>query len=190
MINIWKTNENKQLIECFILNSLFCSVVLLCTMIGTSLEAWEMYFEETNKPGKSCKWSNFCNTLFYKIFLTVFRTFFLNFGLYGNVSNLMDTSPPKGDHLGCLDGIRFLSMTWVYMGHFFGQILEYPLTNLYWIYKTILYSYLMDAVRNAFVSVDSFFLISGTLVTYLMLKELDRNRRVNFPMMYLHRYLR
>ena len=48
-----------------------------------------------------------------------------------------------------------------------------------------------QAVNNAFVSVDTFFLMSGCLVSYLMLKELDKTRgRVNFLVMYIHRYLR
>ena len=123
--------------------------------------------------------------------LIVSRRFFLNFGLYRNTSSLLDTTPPRGDHLGCLDGIRFLSITWVFMGHFCGDVYGYPLRNLYWIVKALTESYAMDAIRNAFVSVDSFFMVSGILVTYLMLKELDRNKgRINYPVMYLHRYLR
>ena len=41
------------------------------------------------------------------------------------------------------------------------------------------------------VSVDTFFLMSGCLVAYLMFKELDKSRgNVNFPLIYIHRYLR
>ena len=48
-----------------------------------------------------------------------------------------------------------------------------------------------QAVNNAYVSVDTFFLMSGCLVSYLMLKEMDKTRgRVNFLVMYIHRYLR
>lgn len=49
----------------------------------------------------------------------------------------------------------------------------------------------MESIINATVSVDSFFLMSGLLVSYLLLKELDRNAgRINVGMLYLHRYLR
>ena len=34
----------------------------------------------------------------------------------------------------------------------------------------------MNVIFNAFPSVDSFFLIGATLLTYLTLKELDRNK--------------
>ena len=138
------------------------------------MEAWEHYFEVANMAEKP-----------------VSKQFILNFGLYRNVSSFLNTTPPKGDHLGCLDGIRFLSMTWVFMGHFLGDILDFPIRNVVWILNSLFGSYGMDAIRNAFVSVDSFFLVSGVLVTYLMLKELDRNKgRINYPMMYIHRYLR
>ena len=50
----------------------------------------------------------------------------------------------------------------------------------------------MRPIMNGYPSVDSFFVMSGVLVSYLMFKELDRNKgKVTFlPMAYLHRYLR
>jgi len=46
-------------------------------------------------------------------------------------------------------------------------------------------------IANATVSVDSFFLMSGMLVSYLLLPELDRAKgRVNVGLIYLRRYLR
>ena len=53
-----------------------------------------------------------------------------------------------------------------------------------------------EAILNALPSVDTFFLMSGTLTTYILFKELDRaggNRTkhaVTFIMYYVHRYLR
>jgi len=49
----------------------------------------------------------------------------------------------------------------------------------------------MQGIGNATVSVDTLFLVSGLLVSYLLLKELDRNKgRFNVFLFYLHRYLR
>ena len=49
----------------------------------------------------------------------------------------------------------------------------------------------MQGVINATVSVDTFFLMSGLLVAYLLLRELDRNKgRFNVALFYIHRYLR
>ena len=44
---------------------------------------------------------------------------------------------------------------------------------------------------NATVSVDTFFVMSGALMAYNLLKELDRSKgRLNYPMLVLHRFLR
>lgn len=44
---------------------------------------------------------------------------------------------------------------------------------------------------NGGVAVDSFFLISGLLVAYFLLRQLDRNDgRFNIGLFYLHRYFR
>lgn len=46
-------------------------------------------------------------------------------------------------------------------------------------------------IGNATVSVDTFFVMSGLLVSFLLLKELERNKgRFNVGLFYLHRYLR
>ena len=46
------------------------------------------------------------------------------------------------------------------------------------------------AVMNATLSVDTFFVLSGALVSYGILKELDKTGWLNVPMLYIHRYLR
>jgi peptidoglycan/LPS O-acetylase OafA/YrhL len=49
----------------------------------------------------------------------------------------------------------------------------------------------MQGIINATVSVDSFYLLSGMLVSYLLLNELDKNKgRFNIILFYVHRYLR
>ena len=48
-----------------------------------------------------------------------------------------------------------------------------------------------QAVSNAFPAVDTFFLISGCLLSYLSLKEMDKTKRIiNIPLAYVLRYLR
>jgi len=53
-----------------------------------------------------------------------------------------------------------------------------------------------EVIMNATVSVDTFFVLSGLLVSYLFLKDFHKRkaRLVDFakglPLMYLHRYLR
>jgi peptidoglycan/LPS O-acetylase OafA/YrhL len=46
-------------------------------------------------------------------------------------------------------------------------------------------------ILNSTVSVDTFFVLSGLLVTYNVLKMLARTKgKLNIPMFYVHRYLR
>jgi hypothetical protein len=49
----------------------------------------------------------------------------------------------------------------------------------------------MQTIGNSTVSVDTFFLMSGLLASFLLLRELDRNKgKFNVGLYYLHRYLR
>lgn len=49
----------------------------------------------------------------------------------------------------------------------------------------------MQTIVNGSVSVDTFFLMSGLLVSFLLLRELDRTKgKFNVGLFYLHRYLR
>lgn len=48
-----------------------------------------------------------------------------------------------------------------------------------------------QTVANGTIAVDTFLVMSGLLVSYLLLRELDRNNgRFNIGLFYLHRYLR
>ena len=64
-------------------------------------------------------------------FISDVQKFFLNFGLYANTKRLLDTNPPKGDHLACLDGMRFISISWVMLGHILSAEMSFfPITNV------------------------------------------------------------
>ena len=137
------------------------------------------------------------------------------FSLVTNCRKLLSTASPS-DNLGCVNGIRVLSTTWVVMGHSYFMLAVYYhhgsfvnvetvsilsrkcscdlLTSL----STDEFSFTQDLLKwqsytiiNATVSVDTFFLLSGMLVSYLLLRELDRNKgRFNLLLFYVHRYLR
>lgn len=48
-----------------------------------------------------------------------------------------------------------------------------------------------QGLGNGTVSVDTFLLMSGLLVSFLLLKELDKTKgRFNLGLFYVHRYLR
>ena len=64
-------------------------------------------------------------------FISDVQKFLLNFGLYANTKRLLNTNPPKGDHLACLDGLRFISISWVMLGHILSAEMSFfPITNL------------------------------------------------------------
>ncbi|XP_071482122.1 O-acyltransferase like protein-like [Diadema antillarum] len=91
--------------------------------------------------------------------------------------------------MAVLNGLRVISMFWIILGHsvqFMQWKLENPTESLK---KAQSFSAL--AIVNADVSVDTFFVMSGFLVTFLTLKALTKtNGKVNWGMFYLHRYLR
>ena len=102
------------------------------------------------------------------------------------------TGSSEGD-LSCLHGIRFLSMTWVILGHTFYFSLPY-VDNPVWALNTIQNSWTMEAVEQGLFSVDSFFFLSGLLVSYIFLKRRSSKYQLTSPLTWvkviLHRYVR
>lgn len=102
----------------------------------------------------------------------------------------MKRSADSGD-LACLHGIRFLSTCWVVIGHtwVYGASSNYVHNpNMV---KEDGQSWWFQGIGNATVSVDTFLLMSGLLVSYLLLRQLDRTKgKVNVGILYLHRFLR
>ena len=121
-----------------------------------------------------------------------------SYSIYSNGKRLLSTESVGKDHLDCMNGMRFLSMTWVALGHSFigsqGAVTRNTEAALK-IYNGET-NFALEVILNALPSVDSFFLMSGTLTTYIFLKELERagnnpiKHTVTLVMYYLHRYLR
>ncbi|KAK6731639.1 hypothetical protein RB195_007855 [Necator americanus] len=116
---------------------------------------------------------------------------FLAFSLYSNGSLLLNVNPPKEGNIKSLASIRFLSMTWVASGH---TLLENSFSESLLPVLTMWDPLLSTTILNAFLSVDTFFLLSGVLVSYLFFKARPSLRYVKNPinwiMFYVHRYLR
>ncbi|KAK5986399.1 Acyltransferase [Trichostrongylus colubriformis] len=123
--------------------------------------------------------------------MTVIRLF-LTFSFYTNASLLLDTGTPKEGNLRSLASIRFISMTWVAVGHTLGTnaMSSDALLPVLSLWNPLL----STAFTNAFLSVDTFFLLSGILVAYLFFKARPPSKRVKSPftwiLFYVHRYLR
>ena len=106
------------------------------------------------------------------------------------IFNITGTS--EGD-LSCVHGIRFLSMTWVILGHTFYFSLPY-VDNPVWALNIIKNSWTMEAVEQGLFSVDSFFFLSGLLVSYIFLRRWSFKEQLTSPLTWfkviLHRYVR
>ncbi|CAC5358118.1 unnamed protein product [Mytilus coruscus] len=84
----------------------------------------------------------------------------LSFSVYSNGSKILDTNQGKGV-ITCINGIRFLSMTWVIIGHAFSAPNNIA-DNIAEFMPRMLKRWTFMAVCNAYVSVDSFFTLRLT----------------------------
>lgn len=110
------------------------------------------------------------------------------FSLKTNLKNL--TNDEKNPNvIYCIDGIRALSLMWVIVGHTLVGFYSMPEVNtiemLNW-----LDVWQSKIVVSAPLSVDSFLVISGFLISYLTMKTLDKGNQLNVPLFYIHRYIR
>ncbi|WAR11329.1 NRF6-like protein [Mya arenaria] len=115
----------------------------------------------------------------------------LAFSVYSNGVKILNTDQREGS-LGALNGIRFLSMAWVILGHTLAFAIGLDANLFQFAYEQESYVYFC-AIMYATVSVDSFFTLSGVLVAYLTLRELKKvggAKRLNWLMFYFHRFWR
>ena len=130
------------------------------------------------------------------------RTFFYEvitaFSLYKNVPTILATHQSAAA-ITSLNGLRVISMFWVIFCHtylfFFFTFGSTEVTNnarnIVYLGYEVLPRYISQVIINGFLSVDSFFFLSGVLVSYLTLREMKR-RKGKFPIVpyYLHRIIR
>ena len=126
-----------------------------------------------------------------------------SFSLVSNLEFIFKTSSHKGSNrLDCFEGMRAISMTWVVLGHNFlfggyflhGRNTEYvrSLTS-----EKHAGGFAFEAIMQGEYSVDSFLFIGATLLSYLLLKDLDKSKGwfhskgpLRIVFYYLNRYLR
>uniref|UniRef100_A0A1I8IL75 NRF domain-containing protein n=1 Tax=Macrostomum lignano TaxID=282301 RepID=A0A1I8IL75_9PLAT len=110
----------------------------------------------------------------------------LCFSVLTNARKIADVSHSEGT-LTCVHGLRFLSMSWVILGHTYYFAFG-SLNNMGQLYAGWQNDWTFQVIANATVSVDSFFVLSG------LLSHLPRMggglRKINWLMFYVHRYWR
>ncbi|XP_046563521.1 nose resistant to fluoxetine protein 6-like [Haliotis rubra] len=121
------------------------------------------------------------------------RQLLLAFSITRNAEKILSSASVEGN-LGCIHGIRVLSMAWVILGHSLSRATFNTAENLVDFLDRIK-DFTMQAVINGPLSVDTFFLLSGCLVCYLFLKEskksiTGRPTVKQMVLYYVHRYWR
>ena len=114
------------------------------------------------------------------------------FALQRTMETLFSTTTKPGQVL-CLNGIRVLSINWVVLGHSYLIAITVSSSNGFTYATQLLKRRNFLIIFNGFPSVDSFFALSGFLVTYLLLKQLAKRGGLTPPQwiaFYLHRYVR
>ncbi|KAG8181950.1 hypothetical protein JTE90_026891 [Oedothorax gibbosus] len=116
------------------------------------------------------------------------KPFFNCFCIFTNGAKLLDTSDTEGQ-LPFLHGIRFLSLSWVIVGHTHAFVMAY-VRNIREVISFIDH-WPFQIIMNGFYSVDSFFLLSGFLLAYLFFEMSAKNNgKVPWLYFYIHRYVR
>ncbi|XP_037085547.1 nose resistant to fluoxetine protein 6-like [Pollicipes pollicipes] len=114
------------------------------------------------------------------------------FSLYRNVRRLLSVQTAP-DNIGCLHGLRFISMTWVILGHtYIVDFLLLPLSNM-GVLPEVTRPLPFQAIMNAPPAVDMFLLLSGAMFSYSLMNAQRAGRRIGVREVlstYLHRYLR
>ena len=115
----------------------------------------------------------------------------LSFSLYKTVPVIMNTHQPA-NAITSINGIRVMSMFWVITGHTYLWGMTYGVTaNIVEAVDTVPKRYLFQPIDNSFLSVDSFFVLSGLLLSYLAIREMERRKgRFPFVFFYVHRLVR
>lgn len=120
-----------------------------------------------------------------------FGTFLLAFSVRRNAYWLLNTKHTV-EVLSCINGIRFLSMAWIILGHTYKLASEDYIKNMMDGLE-LHQSFTFQAVLAAPFAVDTFFLLSGTLLTYNFLDNYYSKGNIGLKtvfLIYVRRYLR
>ncbi|KAK3607208.1 hypothetical protein CHS0354_031705 [Potamilus streckersoni] len=115
----------------------------------------------------------------------------LAFSIYSNAVKILSTKQAAGS-LSAVNGIRCISMFWVILGHTYVFGLGF-VSNIGSFLPNMLNRITFQAIDNATVAVDSFFLLSGLLLAFLTFRELRKAGGIeefSWRMFYFHRFWR
>lgn len=94
------------------------------------------------------------------------------------------------DTMELLNSVRVLSIGWVILGHTLFHLSFTAVISNYDKFQDKLAESNMIIPISGEVSVDTFFWLSGFLIGYLLITEINNGRKMNWSIVYIHRYLR
>ena len=126
-----------------------------------------------------------------KRYIEFAKDLILSFSLYKTVPAIMATHQPA-TAITSINGMRVLSMFWVILGHTYYWGISYDVVaNTNEAIETVPKHFLFQPVDNFSFSVDTFFVLSGLLLSYLSIKEMERHQgKFPFLSFYVHRLVR
>ena len=123
--------------------------------------------------------------------------YFQGFSAYHNIIKIckVDSGPNDGSNLSCINGLKYISITWIVLGH---TLAEYTgVLSMFGIFSSSVYAHQVAstgfpfvAVWNGLLGVDTFLVIGGCLLAFHTLKELDKTKGGSigmWAMFYVHR---
>ncbi|XP_014254661.1 nose resistant to fluoxetine protein 6-like [Cimex lectularius] len=99
----------------------------------------------------------------------------LSFSVLTNGRKILECGTPSKDSISCVHGLRFFSLAWVIMVHTYLQV--FAIAENKRLRTLAEETFGFQTVSNATFSVDSFFFISGLLVSYLYFKGTSKPER-------------
>lgn len=120
-----------------------------------------------------------------------FSEFLLSFSLVTNGRQILNVSEANGS-LSVLHSIRFLSMTWIILGHtYYVGLLAAPIWDNLKDFAIVTKEFAFQGIVRGILGVDTFLFLSGLLVVYVSLKKMKASDgKLNIPMFYIHRLIR
>ena len=117
--------------------------------------------------------------------------FLLAFSLYKSVPSMLSTERPeqKSGEISSLHGLKVMSLLWVILGqtHLWAFFFDSHTSH---VYKNVIPRFSYQAILGSPFGYDSFFLLSGVLVTYVALNKLSDGKSKKKYMKLAVEYLR
>ncbi|EFA78370.1 hypothetical protein PPL_09021 [Heterostelium album PN500] len=145
----------------------FCVLFAILVAIGTSLELIRSYMSKLMMIEESKEFMEGGTTV----------KLFLSFSLIKNCRAFMFL--PESRSFDSLDGVRVLAAIWIVISHT-GIFQLFPMSNDMEYFMAKGYkSYAYQAINSSQYAVDLFFMITGFLVSHILLKSLESNKSRN-----------